>query len=1616
MTLKILVTIFALALTACGGGGGGGSSSGDNPTKSSLSIGVSGVDENNKFYFFKGQSDEIYLSNNSAKETTYKIIDAPFGVEMGSDKINIASNANVDNTQLKVQASNDTEFGETTINLRGLEPIVLIDEVTTGDAELFTDKYNLVQINIPEINNVPAGTRIKYIGAKKDDDLWIFQALIDENVDVDSIEINLLADSEKFNTIYGQQSGASQNSIRSLNATSDQLKATAYYSSPDDSLCEKKSNIAKYNWGSTKGRFIRNHYRVDDLSGFNMVASKRISSLICANKPEPISAKLENRIPIVFIHGYAVLAQLGGGYGTWGEFIKYASNWKFNNKSSIVFDFHWKTNAKFQTVSNELSKYINKIKNITGERVHIIAHSFGGVLARTYLQNLSGNNVSVPVASLTTIGTPHSGIGKSGGYDSAFDPIIPTNAENGLFQCKQISCYQMGDDFDDSDDFNLFYKFKEKIGLNEVVLEMDKKEFLPISGLIKSTPVQVLIGIRKRLGGLLWGSGDALISYDGQRFKPNDVTGLWDKYGTTFRNSIKVVNNTLVKEDFIDTENGYIHVGGLQYILSLASSISEVKIENELHPSVVKSKQWIENNLLDPIETHNIAYKINVIDPYGNPYSGKFKVTSKDENILTMESNAINGVATIHVSYTGKALRRTEFNIEPTNSLLYSNNPRIVVFEPESYMDVVNTGKTIDLRNDFYDESNDTKTGKIKLNSATQIDSSNFTINGENLSGDISVCVVKYNGYCQDVEILSKNDTSMRARFDSLGGVRKVFIEKKNSLGVNIDKDNLGVNFVKTQDSSLSISALTPDKINASSYSQKITISGAGFSRDTVVYAQEGNNSYKLRSSHFIDENTIDFRLRTGLNTQSPWNIWVETPTKSTYQNNKLALIVNTNVNNICTANESDYQSCPISHGIGTKHRVCADNGNSWGSYSSCSVSSCNSEYHVSDNSCVADVIIPVLNRPSGLTPGTDNNNPDELDTTNITLRWSAVNNASKYKLSVFDLNTRRYILEDEYVVGISYNASSFLDFGHQYFWSLHACKSNNECSSRTRVYFNIAGEVITPDVPTGLTPGSISNSNPEEVSGTTQVMRWNVANNASWYKIQIAKEGHIIADETINTNSYTVNNLEPGRKYWWHVEACNNDACADSTGKNFIIEGSAQICTPNSKENRSCGISHGQGSKYKTCSLNGQSWSGYSNCAVTSCNNGYYLLNNNCVTDVIPVPDRPSGLTPGADYNNPDELDTTNIILHWSTTNNASKYKLSIFDLNTRRYMLENKYITSTSYNASNLMTYGHKYFWSLHACKSNNECSSRRRVYFNVTGEIIVPDKPTGLTPGSTSSSNPEEVSGTTQVMRWNVANNASWYKIQIAKEGHIIADETINTNSYTVNNLEPGRKYWWYVEACNNDACADSTGKNFMIEGSAQICTPNSKENRSCSISHGQGSKYKTCSLNGQSWSGYSNCAVTSCDNGYQESNNRCVGAISITPSNTCSSAPTMKVDTNYQININTSDYTFGSPIEQHSYLSGDVRGFWLKVEIPIGYDARNVNISNVNDDFDPVIGLRSNCNYEYYGYADDNAGGGDETFNTRLTGAEEGNNGIYHIRIYHYNGNESPQAIFNIDVTQ
>lgn len=159
--------------------------------------------------------------------------------------------------------------------------------------------------------------------------------------------------------------------------------------------------------------------------------------------------------------------------------------------------------------------------------------------------------------------------------------------------------------------------------------------------------------------------------------------------------------------------------------------------------------------------------------------------------------------------------------------------------------------------------------------------------------------------------------------------------------------------------------------------------------------------------------------------------------------------------------------------------------------------------------------------------------------------------------------------------------------------------------------------------------------------------------------------------------------------------------------------------------------------------------------------------------------------------------------------------------------------------------------------------------------------------------------------------------------------------------------------------------------------------------------------------------------------QNSNN----PISITPTDGCSSSPIMQVNTEYIVNLNlaTSNIQYWQPIDGHSAGGNNVQGFYLSFQVPSNWGPNHdVKIYDVSTNFNPVFGIKANCNGGYLGQDDGNGGfndyiddaglGGNETSDTNLPG---GNNGgtpdsIYHIRIYHYDGSQQPNISFKIKI--
>lgn len=228
---------------------------------------------------------------------------------------------------------------------------------------------------------------------------------------------------------------------------------------------------------------------------------------------------------VVLVHGFSFGGGFGGGSGTWGALPSLITE---DSTSIVALDFRWITDSSYKSVAIELAKAINYAYVSTGKKVHIVAHSFGGVLARVLLQNIYGDSdialAASRVTTLTTVGTPHSGISKTSSTFQNPAVTLPVGWGSWVFDslCHQISCYQSG--------------LRASVASWALAALADEEGgSLPKEGYINAKLADVgshhfptglkvlaLIGqiVNHDLGSARFGSSDGLISYYGQRFLP----------------------------------------------------------------------------------------------------------------------------------------------------------------------------------------------------------------------------------------------------------------------------------------------------------------------------------------------------------------------------------------------------------------------------------------------------------------------------------------------------------------------------------------------------------------------------------------------------------------------------------------------------------------------------------------------------------------------------------------------------------------------------------------------------------------------------------------------------------------------------------------------------------------------------------------------------------------------------------------------------------------------------------------------------------------------------------------------------------------------------------------
>ena len=125
--------------------------------------------------------------------------------------------------------------------------------------------------------------------------------------------------------------------------------------------------------------------------------------------------------PVIFVHG------INSDASTWGEFSSalVANDWLYGgspqwNGSTVIgvtaghfytLTFSNSHELKFSKQGAELANVISAVlaANPTKNKVILVAHSMGGLAARSYLQGQAGMGFRNDVDALITIGTPHQG-------------------------------------------------------------------------------------------------------------------------------------------------------------------------------------------------------------------------------------------------------------------------------------------------------------------------------------------------------------------------------------------------------------------------------------------------------------------------------------------------------------------------------------------------------------------------------------------------------------------------------------------------------------------------------------------------------------------------------------------------------------------------------------------------------------------------------------------------------------------------------------------------------------------------------------------------------------------------------------------------------------------------------------------------------------------------------------------------------------------------------------------------------------------------------------------------------------------------------------------------------
>ena len=312
------------------------------------------------------------------------------------------------------------------------------------------------------------------------------------------------------------------------------------------------------------------------------------------------------------------------------------------------------------------------------------------------------------------------------------------------------------------------------------------------------------------------------------------------------------------------------------------------------------------------------------------------------------------------------------------------------------------------------------------------------------------------------------------------------------------------------------------------------------------------------------------------------------------------------------------------------------------------------------------------------------------------------------------------------------------------------------------------------PAAPTLNSPGS-SSSPGTTISTLTPTMSWNASSGANNY-------GVYIYDVTTSTLVY------------------NNDYVGNVTS----------LALPSGY------LTAGHNYRWNMRASSSAGFSGYSSLL--------YFQEQTAVT----VPNAPTLNSPGSSTSPGTTISTLTPTMSWNASSGANNYGVYITDVTTSTLVYNNDYVGNVTSLVlpSGYLTAGHSYRWNMRASNSAGFSGYSSLLYFQEQSVVTVPNAPTLISPGSSTSPG-TTISTLTPTMSWNASSGANNYGVYVED---VTTSTLVYNNDYVGNvtsltlpsgTLTAGHSYQWNMRASNS---AGFSGYSSLLYFQEQGAVPN------------------------------------------------------------------------------------------------------------------------------------------------------------------------------------------------